>query len=105
MNPAVFTWIVYALWIILVIYLTVSAVGVTRDTQGHLGQSFGLLAAIIASFLLPRLSIFRFLNFAPVNPGLSTIGIFLSVAGSISRLGAAEPRQELEPDGRREGRT
>lgn len=80
MNPAVFTWIVYALWIILVIYLTL-ALGVTRETQGHLGQSFGLLAAIIASFLLPRLSIFRFLNFAPVNPGLSTIGIFLCVAG------------------------
>jgi protein-S-isoprenylcysteine O-methyltransferase Ste14 len=78
MNPAVFTWIVYALWIILVIYLTLA---VTRETQGHLGQSFGLLAAIIASFLLPRLSIFRFLNFAPVNPGLSTIVIFLCVAG------------------------
>lgn len=48
---------------------------------GAPGPSFGLLAAIIASFLLPRLSIFRFLNFAPVNPGLSTIGIFLCVAG------------------------
>jgi protein-S-isoprenylcysteine O-methyltransferase len=75
------TRLIYALWIILVIYLTVSAIGVKRETEGHLGQSFGLLFAIITSFLLPYLPFFRFLNFAPINPVLSTIGVILCVAG------------------------
>ena len=44
-------------------------------------QSFGLLFAIIAAFLLPYLPIFRFVNFAPVNPVLSSIGLILNVAG------------------------
>jgi hypothetical protein len=50
--------------IVVVIYLTVSAIGAKRVNQEHLGQSFGLLAAIIASFLLLHLLVFRFLNFA-----------------------------------------
>jgi protein-S-isoprenylcysteine O-methyltransferase Ste14 len=57
--------------------------GNRRETRipGHLGQSFGLLGAIIASFLLPALQIFRILNFAPVNPIASSIGIVLCVTG------------------------
>jgi hypothetical protein len=51
--------------------------GVKRETQGHLGQSFGLLGAIIVSFLLLVLPIFRFLNFAPVNPVASSISVVL----------------------------
>jgi protein-S-isoprenylcysteine O-methyltransferase Ste14 len=44
-------------------------------------QSFGLLFAIIGAFLLPYLPIFHFVNFAPVNPVLSSIGLVLNVAG------------------------
>lgn len=44
-------------------------------------RSFGLLFAIIAAFLLPYLPIFHFVNFAPVNPVLSSIGLILDVAG------------------------
>jgi protein-S-isoprenylcysteine O-methyltransferase Ste14 len=76
-----FVWLIYALWGILVVYLTVSAIGVKRETQGHLLQSFGLLFAIIAAFVLPRLPIFSFVNFAPVSPVLSTIGVILTVVG------------------------
>jgi len=38
-------------------------------------------AGIIASFLLPRLPLFRFLNFALVNPALSIGGVILCIAG------------------------
>jgi protein-S-isoprenylcysteine O-methyltransferase Ste14 len=81
MNPSIFVWFVYALWLILVGYLTVSAVGVKQETQGHLLQSFSLLFAIVVSFLLPYLPIFHFLNFAPANPVASSIGVILCVAG------------------------
>jgi protein-S-isoprenylcysteine O-methyltransferase len=81
MNPALFIWLIDAFWLILVVYLTVAAIGVKQDTQSHLAQSFGLLFAIIAAFLLPYLPIFQFLNFAPVNPVVSSIGVFLCAAG------------------------
>jgi protein-S-isoprenylcysteine O-methyltransferase Ste14 len=81
MNPSIFIWIIYALWLILVAYLTVSAIGVKREPQRHLLQSFGLMLAIIAAFLLPYLPIFSFVNFAPVNPVLSGVGVILCVAG------------------------
>ena len=41
----------------------------------------GITFAIIAAFLLPRLRIFHFLNFAPVSPVLSIVGVVLCVAG------------------------
>jgi protein-S-isoprenylcysteine O-methyltransferase Ste14 len=69
------------MWLLLVVYLTVSAIGVKRETQGHILQSFGLLFAIIAAFLLPHLPIFSFVNYAPVGPVLSSIGLILTVAG------------------------
>jgi protein-S-isoprenylcysteine O-methyltransferase Ste14 len=81
MNPAIFIWLVYALWFILVVYLIVSAIGVKPDTQPHALQSVVLLLAIIAAFLLPNLPIFHFLNFAPVNPALSSVGLFLTISG------------------------
>ncbi len=76
-------WIIYVSWGILVVYLTVTAFSANRDTKTHLGQSFGLLFAIIAAFLLPHLSIFRSVNFAPVNLILNIIGAILCIVGSI----------------------
>src|SRR5258708_20935256 len=80
MSATIFIWLIYAFWIILIAYLIVSARGAKPDTQGHLLQSFGLLFAIIAAFLLPYLPIFRFVNFAPVNSFLSSIPLVLNVA-------------------------
>src|SRR5262245_25297489 len=81
MNTSVFIWIVYALWLILVAYLIVSAIGAKRDTQCHLLQSLGLTFAMIAAFVLPALPIFSFVNFAPVHPVLSSIGVIICIAG------------------------
>ena len=52
MNPSIFIWLIYAFWVLLIAYLTVSAIGVKQEPQGHLLQSLGLLLAIIAAFLL-----------------------------------------------------
>jgi protein-S-isoprenylcysteine O-methyltransferase Ste14 len=81
MNPSIFVWLIYALWIILGTYLTISAIGVKPETERHLLQSFGLLFAMLAAFLLPHLPLFHFLNFAPVNPVVSSLGVILCVAG------------------------
>jgi protein-S-isoprenylcysteine O-methyltransferase len=81
MDRAIFIWVIYALWLILVIFLIVTAVGVKRDTERHLGQSFGLMFAVIAAFLLPRVPIFSFVNVAPVNVSVSIIGIILCASG------------------------
>jgi protein-S-isoprenylcysteine O-methyltransferase Ste14 len=83
MSSRIFIRVIYALWFVLVVYLTVSAVGVKRETKGHLGQSFALMFAIIVAFLLPHLPIFRFVNFAPVDPVLSSIGVVLCVVGMV----------------------
>jgi protein-S-isoprenylcysteine O-methyltransferase Ste14 len=80
-NPSIFIWLIYALWLVLVVYLTVSAIGVKQETETHLRQSFGLMFAIIAAFLLPYLPIFSFVNFAPVDPVISSVGVVLCVAG------------------------
>ena len=92
MTNAISTWIIYWLWLGAVVYLTAAAVGVKRDTEGHLGQSFGLLFAIIAAFLLPYVPALGFVNFAPVHPALSAIGVAMCAAG-LGFLVAA--RQEL----------
>lgn len=76
-----FIWLVDAAWIGLVVYLTVSAIGVKRDTNPHLAQSFGLLVAMIVALLLPRLPIFKFVNFAPVGPILSSVGLAVTAVG------------------------
>ncbi|RWM06230.1 isoprenylcysteine carboxylmethyltransferase family protein [Mesorhizobium sp.] len=77
----IFIWFIYAAWLLLIVYLTVQATGVKRDTEPHLLQSFGLMFAMIAAFLLPRLQLFAFVNFAPVNAALSSVGVVLAVAG------------------------
>jgi len=92
MTPSIFARIIYALWLIAVVYLTATAFGVKRDTENHLLQSFGLLFAIVAAFLLPRLPVFSFLNFAPVHPVLGVIGVIMC-AGGLGFLVAA--RREL----------
>jgi hypothetical protein len=51
LTPPNLVWLIYALWLGLVVYLTVSAVGVKRETGGHLWQTVGLTVAIIAAFL------------------------------------------------------
>jgi protein-S-isoprenylcysteine O-methyltransferase len=81
MNLSIFIWLIYAVWFLLVAYLTVSAIGVKKEPQGHLLQSYGLMFAIIAAFLLPHLAIFRFVNFAPLNPIASCIGVIVCLAG------------------------
>ncbi|RUW25476.1 isoprenylcysteine carboxylmethyltransferase family protein [Mesorhizobium sp. M1E.F.Ca.ET.041.01.1.1] len=77
----IFIWFIYAAWMLLIVYLTVQAIGVKRDTEPHLLQSFGLMFAMIAAFLLPRVQLFAFVNFAPVNAVLSSVGVVLAVAG------------------------
>jgi protein-S-isoprenylcysteine O-methyltransferase len=81
MNPSIFIWIIYALWLILIAYLVVAAIGTKRDTEQHALQSIGLTLAIVAAFLLPYLPIFNFLDFAPVSPAMSVIAIMVCVAG------------------------
>src|SRR5260370_10297255 len=81
MDRAIFIWVIYALWLILTIFFIVTAVDVKRDTERHLGKSFGRLFAIVAAFLLPRVPIFRLVNVAPVNGSVSIIGIILCAAG------------------------
>jgi protein-S-isoprenylcysteine O-methyltransferase Ste14 len=74
-------WLIYAAWIVLVVYLTVSAKGSKADAQGHLAQRLALTLALIAAFVLPHLQAFAFVNIAPVNPVLSGIGLVLTAAG------------------------
>jgi len=81
MSPSIFIWVIYALWLALIVYLTVSAGGAKRDTQSHLLQSSGLMLAMMAAFLLPYLPIFSFVNFAPVHPVASGVGVIMCVAG------------------------
>jgi protein-S-isoprenylcysteine O-methyltransferase Ste14 len=82
MNPMIFCWLVYAIWLAVVVYLSIAAIGAKRDTQGHLLQSFGLMFAIIAAFLLPHLPIFDVVDFAPVDPVLSSVGLVVCAAGA-----------------------
>ncbi|WP_189347833.1 MULTISPECIES: isoprenylcysteine carboxylmethyltransferase family protein [unclassified Mesorhizobium] len=77
----IFIWLIYAAWILLIVYLTIQAAGVKRDTRPHLLQSFALLFAVIVAFLLPHLRAFAFVNFAPVGPALAGIGVVVTLAG------------------------
>lgn len=81
MSPAVAVRINEALWLIVVVYLTASAAGVKPETRGHLTQSYGLLAAIVAAFLLPRPPVFRFLDTPASNPVAGALGTVLCAAG------------------------
>jgi protein-S-isoprenylcysteine O-methyltransferase len=81
MNAGIFVWVINAAWIILAVYLIVTARGAKRDTEGHRAQSLALVFALIAAVLLPRLEIFRFVNFAPVNAVLGSVGVLMTGAG------------------------
>ena len=48
----IFIWFIYAAWLLLIVYLTVKSIGVKRDTEPHLLQSFGLMFAMIVAFLV-----------------------------------------------------
>lgn len=74
-------WLAYGLWGALMLYVTLTSIGVKRDTHTHLGQSFLLMFALVAAFVLPHLPPFGFVNFAPVNPLVTTIGLALTLAG------------------------
>jgi hypothetical protein len=80
-------WLIYANWVALVVYLTVVGLRAKKDTQTNLGQSLILSAAILAAFVLLHVPGFDFVNFAPVNPVLSSIGLILTVAGTASLSG------------------
>jgi protein-S-isoprenylcysteine O-methyltransferase Ste14 len=73
--------LIYAAWMLLVVYLTVAAIGAKRDKQPHLGQSLGLTLAIVVAIVLPHLKTFQFVNFAPVNPLLGAVGLALTLGG------------------------
>jgi len=81
MHSKFFIWFVAGLWVLLVLYLTIAAFEVRKEENGHMAQRFALLFAIIAAFALPRLRVFAFVNFAPVNLTFSLIGTILCVAG------------------------
>jgi protein-S-isoprenylcysteine O-methyltransferase Ste14 len=81
---------VYALWLVLIVYLIVAARGGKRDTETHLSQSFALMFAIIAAFALPYLPIFDFVNFAPVSPVVGVIGIVVCLAGMVVFVSARQ---------------
>src|SRR5215203_819606 len=81
MNTSVFSWLVYAGWGLLVVYLIVVGRNARRDTETDLGQSFGLMYALIAAFALPYVPIFDFVNYAPVSTPLNIVGLLVFVAG------------------------
>jgi len=81
MDTVIFISLIYTIWLIVIAYLTVSAIGVKQEIQGHLLQSVGIMFAIIAAFLLPRLPMFSFLNVASKNPIVDSLGVILCAAG------------------------
>jgi protein-S-isoprenylcysteine O-methyltransferase Ste14 len=89
-DTTILTWLVYALWLVLIVYLIVAARGGKRDTETHLSQSFALMFAIIAAFALPYLPIFDFVNFAPVSPVVGVIGIVVCLAGMVVFVSARQ---------------
>jgi protein-S-isoprenylcysteine O-methyltransferase Ste14 len=91
-DPAVFSWLIYAGWALLIVYLIVAGRNAKRDEEVDLGQSFGLLYALIAAFALPYVPIFGFVNWAPVGTWLSIVGLVIFAAGIVCFVAA---RQEL----------
>jgi protein-S-isoprenylcysteine O-methyltransferase Ste14 len=90
MNPNLYSWLVYAGWAALVIYLSVAGRNAKRDEEVDLGQSFGLMYALIASFALPYVPIFSFVNWAPVSTGLNLVGLVIFVVGIVFFVAARQ---------------
>jgi protein-S-isoprenylcysteine O-methyltransferase Ste14 len=80
MNPAIFIWLVYALWLVVIVYLTIAAIGVKRDTSGSVRQRLGIMFGMIAAVGLPLLPVFHFLNFTP-GPVVGIIGLIICIVG------------------------
>jgi protein-S-isoprenylcysteine O-methyltransferase Ste14 len=80
MHPSIFIWLVYGMWLAVLVYLTIAAKGVKRDTSGSVGQRLGIMFGMIAAVGLPFLPVFRFLNF---TPGLivGSIGLTICITG------------------------
>jgi protein-S-isoprenylcysteine O-methyltransferase Ste14 len=91
-DPRIFTWIVYGTWVLVVLYLIAAGRNVKRDTQVDLGQSFGLMYALIAAFALPYVPILSFVNYAPVSVPLNVVGLIVFFAGAAFFVAA---RQQL----------
>ncbi len=83
MSSAASTWFIYILWAVTIIYLIVTAARAKRDTAGHLGQSFLLLAAMIVAFLLPLLPIFSFLDTSGASALQRGLGIVIALTGTV----------------------
>jgi protein-S-isoprenylcysteine O-methyltransferase Ste14 len=92
MDPHVFSWIVYGGWVLLVLYLTVAGLRAKRDTEPDLGQSFGLMYALLLAIALPYVPLFSFVNYAPVGTALSIVGLAVFFVGMAVFVVA---RQEL----------
>ena len=92
MNPNIFSWIVYGSWVVLVVYLTATAVKAKADTEPDLGQSFGLMYALLLAFALPYVPLFKFVNYAPVGTPLSIVGLAVFFVGMAFFIAA---RQQL----------
>jgi protein-S-isoprenylcysteine O-methyltransferase len=82
MHTAIFIWLIYALWILLFVYLTITAIYVKQAYHENLGQRFGIMFAIIAAFLLPYAPVFQILHFTP-TPLTGSTGLILCAAGMI----------------------
>jgi protein-S-isoprenylcysteine O-methyltransferase Ste14 len=95
MNSSIYSWLVYAGWAALVVYLIVAGRNAKRDEEVDLGQSFGLMYAMIAAFALPYVPIFAFVNWAPVSTGLNIVGLLIFLLGIVFFIAA---RQTLGRD-------
>lgn len=91
-NPQLLNWVIYGTWALVVLYLIVAGRNVKRDTQVDLGQSFGLMYALVAAFALPYVPILSFVNYAPVSLPLSIVGLVVFFAGAAFFVAA---RQQL----------
>src|SRR5438046_4360700 len=94
MNPAVYSWLVYAGWTVLIVYLIVASRNAKRDEEVDLGQSFGLMYALIAAFALPYVPIFSFVNWAPVPTPIAIVGLLIFAVGFVFFV-AARPQLGL----------
>ena len=74
MNPTIFRWIVYGSWALLVAISDRHRRQGQGDTEPDLGQSFGLMYALLLAFALPYVPLFNFVNYAPVGTPLSIVG-------------------------------
>jgi hypothetical protein len=73
--------IIYLLWALQTTYLTLTAIGVKRDTRPHLGQSFSLLAGLVLAFSLPRSRPFRWTDRPPAGPVTGVLGVAVCLLG------------------------